>query len=564
MQLQTQAGTPGGRAAVSGRRYAWRAGLAVLEADLRRRRNRLPGYRGLSAPLRTFVLVVGAGGLLIVGTLMWSISAALGRAFPPDGSAASVVAGVCWIAALVVLAANLLAARPSETRQLLEPADRGALLAWRVPPGAIFLARLWAPQAAGACGVFTAAALVAVPWLSASATGVRLLPSVLLTAAGTAATGVLVRVCATAALATSRGAGSLGRRAAGVVTAGFAAGYLLSPLLAGVLPSSSVAPKALSAAVRHTVSDIRPGLWDTLFHPGHLGWMLLFWAVSTTVLGVLSRVLLHRAARHSALHPRGPAAPAADVRLVSRTLHTRGLVTAVVIKDLLSARRRPAAVTGPLQRVCVLGLGLTALGCGVRMRYGARLPWSLPAQTWGTAAAVALYLAVSGVVAQVAGVEAEHRSIEVLRQAPVPFGRILVGKIAACTAVAALPVVPAYLGLLLAAGGPLVPSTFLALPVALLAGSCAVVATAFLVPPPERFDDERAGRSGVAETVEGALAALLASPTALGPLLRNATGAHGGTALAIDTGAHLAALLVLCTGLGVLARRDPHFRKATP
>ncbi|MEV5880479.1 hypothetical protein AB0L75_41140 [Streptomyces sp. NPDC052101] len=90
------------------------------------------------------------------------------------------------------------------------------------------------------------------------------------------------------------------------------------------------------------------------------------------------------------------------------------------------------------------------------------------------------------------------------------------------------------------------------------------MATAFLVPPPERFDDEQAGRSGVAETVEGVPAALLASPTALGPLLCNATGARGGTALAIDTGADLGALLALCAGLGVLAHRDPHFRKATP
>ncbi|WP_177235384.1 hypothetical protein [Streptomyces sp. MUSC 14] len=547
-----------------GRRYVWRAGLAVLEADLRRRRNRLPGYRDLSAPLRTFVLVAGAGGLLIVATLIWGISTALGRAFPPVGSDGPAVAGFCWITVLAILFANVLAARPSETRQLLEPPDRGMLLAWHVPPRAVFLARLWAPQVAGACAVFTAGVLVALPWLSASEAGARLLPAVLAATAGAALTGALLHVCATAALATSRAVRSPGRRAAGAVTAGFAAGFLVSPFLAGIAPSSSVRPEEVSASLRRTAADIRPGLWDELFRPGHLGWMLVAWSALTAALGVLARHLVRRAERHSALHPRGPASPAADERITSYALHTKGLITAVVAKDLLSARRRSAAVTGPLYRVCVLGLGLAALGCGIRVRYGAHLPWSLPAHTWGTAAAVAMYLAVSGVVAQVAGVEAEHRSIEVLRQAPVPFGRVLVGKVAACTAVAALPVVPAYLGLLLAGGGPVVPSTFLALPVALLAGSCAVVATAFLVPPPERFDDERASRSGVAETVEGVLAALLASPTALGPLLRNATGAQGGTSLAIDTGADLATLLVLCAGLGHLARRDQHFRKATP
>ncbi|ARF56228.1 hypothetical protein [Streptomyces gilvosporeus] len=515
--------------------------------------------------MRTFVLVVGVGGLLFVAALLWAISTAVGRVFPVTGSGASTVAGACWPVVALVVMVNLLAARPSQTRLLLEPPDRSLLMAWGVPPRALFLARLWLPQLVGSMGVFTAAVLIAVPWLSASEAGARVLPAVLVTAAGTALTAALLRICATAALARSRVVHSVGRTAAWMMAAAFTVGYLVSPLVAGVIPSATLEPEAVSASFRRTASDLRPEWWDDLFLPGNLSWTGAVWAVSVAVLGVLACVLLRRAERHSALHPCGPAAQGATAdRTASRPLHAAGLITAVVVKDLLSARRRPTAVTGPLYRVCALGLGLAALGCGVRLRYGTQLPWQLPADTWGTAAAVAMYLAISGVVAQVAGVEAEHRSLEMLRQAPVPFGRILAGKVAACATVAALPVVPGYLGLLLAGGGPMVPSTFLALPVALLAGSCAVVATAFLVPLPERFDDERTSRSGVAETVEGVLAALLASPTALGPWLRSATGARGGTALAIDTGAHLAALLVLGLGLGVLARRDLHFRKATP
>ncbi|KIZ18462.1 hypothetical protein [Streptomyces natalensis] len=519
----------------------------------------------MSAPLRTFVLVVGVSGLLFVAALLWAISTAVGRVFPVTGSGASTVAGVCWPVVMVIVMANLLAARPSQTRMLLEPPDRSLLMAWRVPPRAVSLARLWLPQLVGSTGVFLSAVLVAVPWLSASEDGARVLPAVLVTAAGTALTAALSRVCATAALATSRGMHSVGRRVAWTTAAAFTFGYLVSPLVAGILPSATLKPEAMSASFRRTASDFRPKWWDELFLPGHLSWTWAVWSVSVVVLVVLACGLVRRAERHSALHPCGPTAPRATVgRTASRPLHATGLITAVVIKDLLSAQRRPTAVTGPLYRVCVLGLGLAALGCGVRLRYGTHLPWSLPADTWGTTAAVAMYLAISGIVAQVAGVEAEHRSIEMLRQAPVPFGRVLVGKVAACTVIAALPVVPGYLGLLLAGGGPMVPSTFLALPVALLAGSCAIVATAFLVPLPERFDDERTSRSGVAETVEGVLAALLASPTALGPVLRGATGAQGGTALAIDTGAGLAALLVMGVGLGALARRDLHFRKATP
>ncbi|MEV5592338.1 hypothetical protein [Streptomyces sp. NPDC052496] len=533
--------------------------------DLGRRRNRLPGYRDLSAPLRAFVLAVGAGGLLFVAALLWAVSTAAGRVRPVTAADGATVAWVCWPVAVVVVLANLLAARPSQTRLLLEPPDRGLLSAWRVPPRAVFLARLWLPQLLGAAGVFTVAALVAVPWLSASRAGLRVLPAALVAAAGTALTAALSRICATAALATSRGMHSSGRRAAWTMVAAFALGYLASPLVAGVLPAATLEPETVTASFRDTASGLRPQWWDELFLPGHLSWTWAVWSGAVLLLATLACGLVRRAERHSALHPDRPAvSPGTAGPAASRPLHTTGLITAVVRKDLLSARRRSAVVTGPLYRVCVLGLGLAALGCGVRIRYGTHLPWSLPAGTWGTAAAVAMYLAVSGVVAQIAGVEAEHRSIEVLRQAPVPFGRVLVGKVAACTVVAALPVVPGYLGLLLAGGGPMVPSTFPALPVALLAGSCAVVATAFLVPLPERFDDERTSRSGVAETVEGVLAALLASPTALGPVLRGATGAQGGTALAIDTGAGLAALLLLGGGLGVLARRDPHIRKATP
>ncbi|MEU9116097.1 hypothetical protein AB0D04_31110 [Streptomyces sp. NPDC048483] len=474
------------------------------------------------------------------------------------------MAGVCWSAVVVIVLANVLAARPSQTRLLLEPPDRTMLLSWGIPPRAVFLARLWLPQLAGAAGVSTAACLVAVPWLSASEAGGRLLPAVLVTAAGTALTAALLRICATAALATSRRTYSVRRRAGWTVAAGFALGYLVSPLAAGLSPSSSLRPEDVAQAVRRGASGIRPALWDELFPPGRPGWLLAAWSAVVCVLGILACLLVRRAEGHSSLHPTGPATSAAAAHIASRPLHTKGLVAGVVTKDLLSARRRSTAVTGPLYRVCVLGLGLAALGCGVRVRYGAELPWSLPTHTWGTAVTVAMFLAVSGVVAQVAGVEAELRSLEVLRQAPVPFGRILVGKVVACAAVAALPVVPAYLGLLLAAGGPMVPSTVLALPVALLAGSCAIVATALLVPPPETFHDERTNRSGAAETVEGVLTALLASPCALGPLIGHALGARGGAALAWNTGADLAALLILAVGLSLLARCDPHFRKATP
>ncbi|MFB7124315.1 hypothetical protein [Kitasatospora sp. NPDC056273] len=545
---------------MDGRRLAWTAGLALVDADLRRRRNRLPGLRTLAPPARAVLALAVGVGLATVAALLWGIGSALGRVFPAGPEDGTVVSGACWSVAVVLVAGHLLSARPNQARLLLDPPDRAVLLSWRVPQQSVFLARLWLPALAGAVGSVVVAGLAAGPWLAASPAGRALLPAVLTAVAGSALAGALGHVAATAAL-------MLGPRRAlplaalGVLLPGlFALGLVLGPLADRLHLSGRAEPEEYGAALRSAVARLRPDLWDRLLDPDRLGTALLGWCSALLLLGGLAHLLLRRAAARGALRPAVPGGPAAAAHTSGTLLDRVPPVLLPAAKDLLALRRRPVASTGALFRTALVGLALATLGAGVRLGHGGEPPWRLPLGAWSVPLALAVFLALSTVVAQVAGVEAEQRSLDLLRQAPVPFGRILAGKVASCCAVAAVPVVPLYLGLLLVGGGSVTAGALLALPVALLAGSCALVAAAFLTPAAEGFADGRAARSGATETVEGLLAAVLAAPAAAGPLLRSATGTGG----AVEAAACLLDLALLLAVLRFAARSDLRIRKVRP
>ncbi|MGW2870819.1 hypothetical protein [Kitasatospora sp. NPDC001225] len=185
---------------MDGRRLAWTAGLALVDADLRRRRNRLPGLRTLAPPARAVLALAVGVGLATVAALLWGIGSALGRVFPVGPEDGTVVSGACWSVAVVLVAGHLLSARPNQARLLLDPPDRAVLLSWRVPQQSVFLARLWLPALAGAVGSVVVAGLAAGPWLAASPAGRALLPAALTAVAGSALAGALGHVAATAAL----------------------------------------------------------------------------------------------------------------------------------------------------------------------------------------------------------------------------------------------------------------------------------------------------------------------------------------------------------------------------
>ncbi|MEU8568628.1 hypothetical protein AB0C51_09740 [Streptomyces pathocidini] len=567
---------------------AWRAGIALAEGDLRRRRNRLPGFVNLSPALRTAVTIAAAVAALTVAAMLWGIGTALGDVVPV--TALQPVAAACWLGAGGIVAAQLLAVRPAQARLLLDPADRGVLLPWDVPPATVFTARLVLPALAGAVGLVAAVAVLAVPWLAATSEGRSVLPAVVLTATGAALTGAAAQVCATAALMTTARDAGAARWTVSATVIGLGAGYFVSPLVSSVVAARGTSAEVLTATLRHGTAAARPRLWDELFAHGGLPAVAAFWALLVLVLSCAAALLLRVAARRSTLLPTTPGTgpdivpeprptgrPPAGTRWSAAVLRRTtpavlrratpadgpsGLVPALVAKDLLALRRRPAAVTHPLYRLCAAGVGLAALGIGIRLRHGSDLPWSVASGSWGTAAALALFLMVSTVVAQVCGVEAEGRSLDTLLQAPVPFGAVLVAKVCACACVAALPTVPAYLGLLAGFGGGFAPAALLALPVALLGGSAATVVTAFLAPPAEQFTGERAVRSGAAETAEGLLAAVLVAPAASGLLLRQVLDLSPAATTAANTAACLLTLSLYAVCLRLLARRDVRFPKA--
>ncbi|NUP24106.1 MAG: hypothetical protein HOZ81_50235 [Streptomyces sp.] len=534
--------------------HAWRSAAALLEGDLRRRRNRLPGYRGLTSAVRAVLAGAAAVGVLTVGALLWGIGAVFGRVFPVGANGAEPVAAACWLGAAVVFVGQVAAARPVQARLLLDPPDRGVLLSWGVPPTAVFGARLLAPGLASAAGTTLVVAVFATPWLTATATGRALLPAVLVTVVGAACAGAAAHICAMAVLMNTARDRSTGRWVLYAVVLGLAAGFFLSPYAGRFAGAASYEDITLS--LRGSVAGMRPGLWDELFAPGHLPHGLLAWALVTALLTLAARLLLRSAAHRSTLVPTAATRDAEPRRVSSRRI-------GLVVKDLLALRRKPAAVTAPFHRLCAAAVGVAALGVGVRLRFGGDVPWAVPVHTWGPAVALALFLAVSTVVAQVSGVEAEGRGLEALRQAPLPFGAVLVAKVWACVCAAALPVVPAYLGVLLAAGGAVTPAAVLALPLALVGGSVAMVVTAFVVPEAETFSEDRIVRSGAAETVEGVVAAALVAPGSAGPLLRRLLDLPGGAAAqALDAGCALITLSLFTAGLRLLARRDIRFRKA--